>query len=82
MSEGGKYSGGETPPEFVRIVKGDPTETELAALVASLLAAQVANTDARDDGTRSSVWADPRRRWGVPTTPNRAAWRWSTQRAW
>lgn len=66
----------------IRIVKGQPDEAELAALVTSIVSARIAAEGTNDDGSGTSVWGDPRRRWGVPTTPNRAAWRWSTHRAW
>lgn len=66
----------------IKVVKGTPDEVELAALVASILTARAAQAEATDDGTGSTVWGDPRRRWGVPATPNRAAWRWSTHQAW
>ncbi len=68
---------------LVRVVKGEVDEEELAALVASIVAARLASTgDEIDDGSRSSVWGDPRRRWGVAPRPSRAAWRWSTHQAW
>lgn len=70
------------PNDIVRVVKGTPDENELAALVAGLVAAGAAAADDPDDGSRSSIWADPRRRWGVPARPSRAAWRWSTHQAW
>lgn len=66
----------------IKVVKGRPDEEELAALVASLVSAQAANAASQDDGRSTSIWGDPRRRWGVPTTPSRAAWRWSTHQAW
>lgn len=68
--------------DIVRVVKGAPDDAELAALVAGLVAAGADATDDPDDGSRSTVWADPRRRWGVPAKPGRAAWRWSTHQAW
>lgn len=68
---------------LVRVVRGDVDEEELAALVAGIVAARMASLgDEIDDGSRSSVWGDPRRRWGVPPRPSRAAWRWSTHQAW
>ena len=66
----------------IKVVKGTPDEAELAALVASIVSAHRALAEEPDDGTRSSVWADPRRRWGVPAQASRAAWRWSTHQAW
>lgn len=68
---------------LVRVVRGDVDEVELAALVASIVAARLASSGEEvDDGSRTSVWGDPRRRWGVPPRPSRAAWRWSTHQAW
>lgn len=64
----------------IRVVKGLPDDVELAALVASILSARAAPGE--DDGSGSSVWADPARRWGVPPTPGRAAWRWSSHQGW
>lgn len=66
----------------IMVVKGQPDEAELAALVASILAARTAARASQDDGSGSTIWGDPRRRWGVPTKPTRAAWRWSTHQAW
>lgn len=66
----------------IKIIKGQPDEAELAALVASIVSARIAAENASDDGSGTSVWGDPRRRWGVPTKPSRAAWRWSTHQAW
>ncbi|WP_420114659.1 acyl-CoA carboxylase subunit epsilon [Pseudactinotalea sp.] len=68
---------------LVRVVRGDVDEEELAALVAGIVAARMASSGEEvDDGSRTSVWADPRRRWGVPRGTQRAAWRWSTHQAW
>lgn len=66
----------------IKIIKGQPDEAELAALVASIVSARAAKLTAGDDGSGSSVWADPTRRWGTPTTPSRSAWRWSAHRTW
>src|SRR5699024_7674288 len=66
----------------IKVVKGQPDEAELAALVASIRSARAAQAAAIDDGSGATVWGDPRRRWGVPTQPSRAAWRWSTHQAW
>lgn len=65
----------------IKVVKGQPDEAELAALVTSIISAR-SQQAAHDDGSGSSVWGDPRRRWGVPPAPNRAAWRWSSHQAW
>ncbi|HLS03031.1 MAG TPA: acyl-CoA carboxylase subunit epsilon [Beutenbergiaceae bacterium] len=63
----------------IKVVKGQPDEEELAALVASIVSARANYTD-RDRGT--SVWKDPQHRWGLPPTPGASAWRWSAHRTW
>ena len=69
--------------QLVRVVRGEVDEAALAALVAGIVAARMASSgDEVDDGSRTSIWADPRRRWGVPRGTQRAAWRWSTHQAW
>lgn len=69
--------------QLVRVVRGEVDEEELAALVAGIVAARIASSGEEvDDGSRTSVWGDPRRRWGVPRGAQRAAWRWSTHQAW
>lgn len=73
----------ESMSALVRVVRGQVDEEELAALVAGIVAARMASAGEEvDDGSRSSVWGDPRRRWGVAPRPSRAAWRWSTHQAW
>jgi len=68
---------------LVRVVRGEVDDDELAALVAGIVAARLASGHEEvDDGSRTTIWADPRRRWGVPTRPSRASWRWSTHQAW
>ncbi|MFV0426588.1 MAG: acyl-CoA carboxylase subunit epsilon [Beutenbergiaceae bacterium] len=68
---------------LVKVVRGNVGDEELAALVASIVAARAASLGEEiDDGSNSSVWGDPRRRWGVAPKASRAAWRWSTHQAW
>jgi hypothetical protein len=82
-AELGEFGDVASMAALVRVVRGDVDEEELAALVAGIVAARMASLGEEvDDGTRSSVWGDPRRRWGVPVRPSRAAWRWSTHQAW
>ncbi|MFV0253051.1 MAG: acyl-CoA carboxylase subunit epsilon [Beutenbergiaceae bacterium] len=68
---------------LVKVVRGDVDDEELAALVAGIVAVHAASLGEEiDDGSNSSVWGDPRRRWGVAPKASRAAWRWSTHQAW
>ncbi|WP_020670854.1 acyl-CoA carboxylase epsilon subunit [Amycolatopsis nigrescens] len=59
---------------FLRIVRGDPDEAELAALVA-VFAALAAG--ARPEAERESIWADPAWRHGEPPPPGPDGWRGS-----
>jgi hypothetical protein len=62
----------------VHVVRGEPDELELAALVAGLVAASSATPDEPDTWTGRSAWAD--RRHGVRPAgwrPSADAWRWS-----
>ena len=60
----------ETP--YLRVVRGEPTAEELAALVAVVAArAAVAAPPPRV----RSAWADPSRRLGLTSRPGPGAWR-------
>jgi hypothetical protein len=59
----------ETP--YLRVVRGEPTAEELAALVAVLAARSAAPTPPRP----RSAWADPARRLGLAGRPGPGAWR-------
>ena len=59
----------ETPS--LRVVRGEPTAEELAALVAVLAARPAAPPPPR----LRSAWADPARRLGLTHRPGPAAWR-------
>ncbi|MBZ2196497.1 acyl-CoA carboxylase subunit epsilon [Occultella gossypii] len=72
---------GEVPDDVVRVMRGEPDDVELAALVAGILAARAGTPDDIDDGTHTSVWRDPGHHLGLPVRPGRAAWRWSSHRA-
>jgi hypothetical protein len=61
----------ETP--YLRVVRGEPTAEELAALVA-VLAARQAAAPAPAPRPRSA-WADPARRLGLTDRPRPGAWR-------
>ena len=72
---------GDLEPAFVHVVRGEPDDVELAALVAGLAAAGGSG----DEGTAppASAWSDRsralRHRTGprTPTTPGADVWRWS-----
>lgn len=72
-----------TPPD-VRVVRGDPDDVELAALVAGL-AAGASSTDeaqpAEPPAARRSRhrWHDSAHRLADPLRPGPDAWRWSTR---
>jgi len=60
----------ETP--YLRVVRGEPTADDLAALVAVLAARSAVAPPA----PRSrSAWADPARRLGLTQRPGPSAWR-------
>ena len=58
---------------FLRVVRGDPTPEELAALV-TVLAARAAAGAAEPRRARST-WADPAARLRAPLRPGPGAWR-------
>jgi hypothetical protein len=60
----------ETP--FLRVVRGEPTAEELAALVAVLAARAAVPAPA---APARSAWADPARRLGLTARPGPGAWR-------
>jgi hypothetical protein len=62
---------GMTETPYLRVVRGEPTPTELAALVAVLAARSVPAAAAP---RVLSAWAAPARRLGVPR-PGPGAWR-------
>ena len=63
----------ETP--YLRVVRGEPTAEELAALVA-VLAVLAARSAATAPAPRPrSAWADPARRLGLTARPGPGAWR-------
>ncbi|WP_159619924.1 acyl-CoA carboxylase subunit epsilon [Ruania rhizosphaerae] len=76
----GHYAGiGEIPSDLVRVIKGDPDEAELAALVAGIVAARAAAAahEEIDDGAHTSLWSDRAHQLGHPARPGRGSWRWS-----
>jgi hypothetical protein len=63
----------EAPP-FLRVVRGEPTAEETAALVAALMAARARRSAAAGRRGRS-LWADRSRLVRRPTAPGPGAWR-------
>ncbi|HEY7100554.1 MAG TPA: acyl-CoA carboxylase epsilon subunit [Mycobacteriales bacterium] len=61
----------ETP--YLRVVRGEPTAEELAALVAVLAARSAAAPEPAR--RRRSAWADPARRLGLAHRAGPGAWR-------
>lgn len=55
------------------IVRGEPSDAELAALIAALAA--VANAAAAEPPALRSAWADPAHRLRTPLHPGPNAWR-------
>ncbi|MGA8117465.1 MAG: acyl-CoA carboxylase epsilon subunit [Actinocatenispora sp.] len=58
---------------MLRVVRGEPTDDELAALVAVLAARAAA--PAPEEPRPSSLWRDHAARLGVPPAPGPLAWR-------
>lgn len=67
--------GGVTETPYLRVVRGQPTAEELAALVAVLAARSAAPAPALK---LRSAWADPSRRLGLTHRAGPGAWRRST----
>lgn len=63
----------------LRVVRGQPDEVELAALVAGIAAHRAATGPSGDGVTAASRWTDHRRRLGLPPAPGADAWRWSAR---
>jgi len=68
---------GQAP--VISVVHGRPTPTELAAVVAVLLAAGSAGGSAPTAPARSSAWADRARAWRVLPRPGPQGWRASAR---
>ena len=69
-----------TPEErraLFRVVRGDPTDAELAALTVVLAAAAATTQEAPEEPARSS-WNDPEARLRRQLSPGPCAWRAST----
>ncbi len=69
--------GNDERPEgrpFLRVVRGDPTPEELAALVA-VLTARSAGAEAAAPAPPRSAWSDRSRQLRRPLSPGPGAWR-------
>lgn len=69
---------GEIPADIVRVLRGEPDDDELAALVAGIVASHAASHEEVDDGSRTSLWTNHGHRLGLPPSAARASWRWSS----
>lgn len=63
--------------EVVRVVRGEPDEVELAALVAGIIAAAASLGVEHPDDVELPAWTDHARRLGAPLLPGPDTWRWS-----
>lgn len=59
---------------LLRIVRGTPSDAELAALTA-VVAAAASRAAAEEPAAPRSAWGDPAGRLRVPLHPGRGAWR-------
>jgi hypothetical protein len=69
--------GSAIPASTLRIVGGNPTPPEVAAVTAVLTGAldELANERERDAGVRQSAWQRSARAIRTPLTPGYGAWR-------
>ena len=63
--------------DLVRVVRGDPDEEELAALVAGIIAVAASLHEPEPEVIHLPPWTDHGRRIGVALAPAPTAWRWS-----
>jgi len=69
---------GERSEPFLRVVRGEPSPEEIAALVATLTAIAAAQSRAAEEAKPAPVpplWNAPARRLRVPLHPAPGAWR-------
>jgi len=85
MTGSGRASGGDGPPvggPVLRVVAGDPSAEELAALTVALSAVLAARGGPAQAGLprrASPGWADRSRMMGAPPRPGPDAWRRSAR---
>ncbi len=63
--------------DLVRVVRGDPDEAELAALVAGIMAVAAALHEPEAGVVHLPPWTDHARRVGASAAPGPTTWRWS-----
>ncbi|HLV05677.1 acyl-CoA carboxylase subunit epsilon [uncultured Georgenia sp.] len=69
---------GDLTAAALRVVRGEPDDVELAALVAGIVAARAAaGDDPAPPSGRSAPWSDHARRRGLRPAPGPDSWRWS-----
>ncbi len=66
--------------DLVRVVRGDPDEEELAALVAGIIAAAASLREEEPEHVELPPWTDHGRRLGAGRHPGPTSWRWSMHR--
>lgn len=73
----GAHQPHDVASDIVRVVRGEPDEMELAALVAGILTAASAARTAEPDLPAQPPWSDRARRLGATPRPGPGTWRWS-----
>ena len=63
--------------DLVRVVRGDPDEEELAALVAGIIAVAASLHEPEAEIVHLPPWRDHARRLNVGFVPGPTTWRWS-----
>lgn len=63
--------------DLVRVVRGEPDEEELAALVAGIIAYAASLHAPEPEATRLPPWNDHARRLRAGAHPGPSSWRWS-----
>lgn len=66
--------------DLVRVVRGDPDEEELAALVAGIIAAAANLREEEPEQVPMPPWTEHSRRLGAGLHPGPTAWSWSLRR--
>jgi uncharacterized caspase-like protein len=66
--------------ELVRVIRGEPDEEELAALVAGIIAAASSLASMEPEVVEQPPWSDHARRLGTQPAPGPSTWRWSARR--
>ena len=65
----------ESPVPYLRVVRGDASPEEIAALVAALAAVAAARTAAAERRPARPQWNAPARLLSTPARPGAGAWR-------